>query len=730
MGKTCPLMDFIDNIFPNYADSGREMIRKAYAVAADALKDEVRGNNHPFIEHPVGVAKIVAGEIGLPPECVAAVFLHEATRRHPELDIRSLGLEESVYTMVEGLNKISTINPKDTRLEAENYKKLIIQYSRDPRVTVLKLADRLEIMRNLDIFPKSSRERKVLETLLLYIPIAHQLGLYNMKREMEDIWLKYSEPEAYRLITNKLKATEKDREKLMAEFIEPLEKKLSDAGIIYKLKIRTKAAYSIWTKMQKQKVPFEGVYDVFAIRFIIDCDGADRATELKLCWDVFSYVTEEYEQDTNRLRNWLTQPKNNGYESLHITVKNKDNKYIEVQIRTKRMDEVAENGFASHWSYKGIRHEETMDKWLTAVRYALEHPDNNSPEELPQPPLKDIFVFTPSGELRILAAGATVLDFAFNIHTKIGCHCTGALVNGKSVPIKEQLKTGDVVEIKTGKNQKPSPGWLNIVTTSKARTKIKQELNEEENKLAELGREILTRRLKNWKLEFPDEMMAELMKKLRYANVNAFLAAIGNESLDINVVKNFIIEHDANAAEALNAAREASQAASASAIEEWKDKSSRSSSKDDILVINAKNLKGLDYKMAKCCNPVFGDDVFGFVTRGDGIKIHRMTCPNAARLLENYSYRIQKVRWADTPSAGSFQVTLKLTTSLESTAINQIMDIVNSFKASIRSFNVSENQRSGTYEINMKISVPSNMELDKVMSQLRLSKNILKVNRL
>ena len=369
----------MDNaLFPHYSDQGRELIRKAYDLAEQALAGETRSNGTPFFGHPLAVAKIVADEIGLPPECVAAVFLHEATRGGKvDLDIHALKLDESVYTMVDGLNKISTIKPKDTRLEAENYKKLIIQYSTDPRVTVLKLADRLEVMRSLAIFPKADRERKVLETLMLYIPLAHQLGLYNMKREMEDIYLSYAEPEQYRLITNKLKATQKDREKLMAEFIEPLKVKLSEAGIQYKLKIRTKAAYSIWAKMVKQKVPFEGVFDVFAIRFIIDCPD-DLRLERELCWKVFGFVTEEYEQDTRRLRDWVTNPKPNGYESLHITVKNRDGAYVEVQIRTRRMDEIAENGFASHWSYKGIKREETMDRWLTSVRYALEHPDTGS----------------------------------------------------------------------------------------------------------------------------------------------------------------------------------------------------------------------------------------------------------------------------------------------------------------------------------------------------------------
>ncbi len=712
-------MEPVEKLFPNYGPEGQEQIRKAMSLAEDVLRDEVRGNGHPFIEHPLGVAKIVSDEIGLPPECVAAVFLHEAARARPELDIRSLGLEESVYTMVDGLNKISTINPRDTRLEAEKYKKLIIQYSRDPRVTVLKLADRLEVMRSLHFFPKSSRERKVLETLLLYIPIAHQLGLYNMKREMEDIYLSYAEPEQYRLITNKLKATERDREKLMSEFIEPLKVKLSEAGIRYKLKIRTKAAFSIWSKMVKQKVPFEGVYDVFAIRFIIDCDE-DPKLEKDLCWQVYSFVTEEYEPDTKRLRDWVTNPKPNGYESLHITVKNREGAYLEVQIRTRRMDEIAENGFASHWSYKGIKREETMDKWLVAVRSALEHPDTDAPEELPQPPSREIFVFTPTGELRILPVGASVLDFAFDIHSNIGCRCLAGKVNGKAVALREKLATGDSVEIITSKNQRPNQDWLGWVVTSKARTKIKQALNESLVKAAADGKELLGRRLKNWKLELSDELLHDFMKHNGLTTVNSFFAAIGRGELDVNVIKDFILTAEQRHREAV----EAAQAAEAAKVRQ-----SVTTSRDDILVLNARNVKGIEYKMARCCNPVYGDEVFGFVSRTEGIKIHRMTCPNAARLLEAYPYRIQKVRWAEAPAGGTFQVTLRITTAADSGILTRIMEVVNSFKASIRSFNVSENQRQGTFEITAKIAVLSNLELDKVVSQIRVIKDVIKIQR-
>lgn len=721
------MRQYIDEWFPRYDEAGKELILRAYEIAYNALKEHQRSNGNPFIEHPVAVARIACDEIGLSAECIAAIFLHEATRFYPETDITSAGFGQDVYTIVDGLNKISTIKPKDTKLEAENYKKLIVSYSRDPRVTVLKIADRLEVMRSLDMFPKLSRERKILETMMLYIPLAHQLGLYNIKSEMEDIYFRHADPEQYRAITNKLKSTESDREKLMTQFIEPLKQKLSDEGIQYKLKVRTKTALSIYKKMKKQKVPFEGVFDVFAIRFIIDCEE-DRAAEHALCWKVFSYVTEEYESDTKRLRDWISNPKPNGYESLHITVKNREGSALEVQIRTKRMDDMAESGLASHWSYKGIRHEETLDKWLTAVRKALESPlgSESDPmaayyeDEVHELPTQEVFVFTPSGELRKLPSGATVLDFAFDIHSNLGLKCTGGRINGKAVRINEKLKTGDIVEIMSGKNQKPSPDWLNFVVTNKAKTKIKQKLGEGEFAKATDGKELLGRRLKNWKMELDDETTAAIIKKQQFKTINAFYAAIGDGTVDVSDVKEWILEHKQSAQPQQTPAE----------IDKKPKELIQEKGSDDILIIDAKNVKGIDYRMARCCNPVFGDDVFGFVTRTEGIKIHRISCPNAARLMDQYPYRIQKVRWSTNPSSGNFQTGLRITAALEPHIINEVMDIVNSFRASIRMFNVVENDRQGTYEITMKIAVPSSLELDKVTSQIRNLKNVVKINRM
>lgn len=691
------------------------MREEARNIALAALEGETRYDGSPFISHADGVAAIVTDEIGLPETCAAAVYLHEATRVHKDVDISSFPQE--VKLMVDGLNKISTIKPKDTRLEAENYKKLIVQYSTDPRVSVIKLADRLEVMRHLEMFPKMSRDQKLLETMMLYMPLAHQLGLYNINSELGDIYFRHAEPEHYRAITNKLRATEKDRERLMAEFIEPLKLKLSEAGIQYKLKVRTKSAWSIWRKMQVQKVPFEGVYDVFAIRFIIDCEP-EPVIEKDLCWKVYSYVTEEYEADTKRLRDWITTPRPSGYESLHITVKNRQGSYIEVQIRTVRMDEEAENGHAAHWAYKGIRHEAATDRWLQSVRDALEHPFDAQLEDLPAPPDKDIFVFTPTGELRILAAGSSVLDFAFNIHSGLGARCIGGRVNGKAVQLKEKLKTGDTVEILTRKDQRPSRDWLNWVVSSKARSKIKLELDAEERKKAGEGREILERRLKNWKLEFPDGLQTEYMKAHKFSSVLSLMASIASGETDINDIKAFILEKAEHKEEL---PQEHAPAKEKSILYEGNG--------EDILVLNAKNVKGLDYKMAACCNPVFGDDVFGFVTRSAGIKIHRISCPNATRLIEKYPYRIQRVVWQGNTSGGNFQVCLNITAEADHSVLTSIMNVVGQFRASIRSFNVNENHRAGTYEIAMRILVPSALELDKVISQVGALKQVSKVKR-
>ena len=711
----------LKKVMEHYEAQQRELVERAYGYALKELEGQLRGNGHPFIEHPLGVALIVANEIGLMHEALAAVFLHEATRGNSErLQEVAKGYPQEVITMVEGLNKISGITPKDTKLQAENYRKLIVSYSKDPRVTLIKLADRLEIMRNLDIFPKSSIMRKVTETIMLYIPLAHQLGMYNLKSELEDLYFRHSDPENYRAITNKLKATEKDREKLAQEFVKPLEKSLDESGIKYKLKVRTKTAYSIWKKMQKQKVPFEGVYDVFAMRFILD---VPLEKEHDYCWEVYSRVTQEYKPDTKRLRDWITNPKPNGYESLHTTVRNREGAYIEVQIRTARMDDMAENGHASHWSYKGIKSVHGLDEWLKNVKCMLESNEANPYTNAVQTELDEIFVFTPNGDLKQLPKGASVLDFAFNIHSNLGVKCSGAKVNGRIASIKDELHTGDVVEIMSNKNQKPSADWLKIVVSSKARNRIKAKLKEEENKLMNLGREMLERRMKNWKLELNDDVLADIAKhyKMR-ASAEVFLA-IYQEKIDLLQLKEFLT----NGEQEENGLPDSKPEKAAS-------KPKGKSSEGDYLIISDK-LNNISFSMAKCCNPIFGDDVFGFVSATGGIKIHRISCPNAARLIEKYPYRLQKVKWRQVSNTTQFQTGLRIIGDGDASIGAQIMDCVNKQDASIRAFSISERRKPGNqteFVAEIGISVGNNAHLDRVtfaLKKIREVKTVLRTSQ-
>lgn len=707
--------------FEIYTEQERERIKYAYKLAEEVLKEKKRENGHPFIEHPMGVAAIVAKEIGLTADCIEAIFLHEALRFHPTLleELPAGKFPQDIIDIALNLNKIAAIKPKETRLEAENYKRLIVSFSTDPRVVIIKLADRLEVMRNIALLPKDSQERKVAETYLLYIPIAHQLGLYKLKSELEDIFFKYSEPENHRTVTNSLLATERERLAFIDSFIDPLKEKLAAGGISYTLKSRTKTAYSIWKKMQKQGVTFEGVADVFAIRIIID-SPEDRETEHALCWKAYSIVTEAYTPDTKRLRDWLSAPKSNGYESLHTTVKDTKGNVVEVQIRTRRMDDIAENGLAAHWSYKGIKGDGVLTQWLNDVKEAMQSGEKSSYEYVSNIVKDDVFVFTPDGTLRRLKADATVLDFAFDIHTNLGLRCTGAKVDGKIVNIREKLTTGSVVEILSSKNQKPASDWLNYVVTSKARSKIKQKLKEEELKKSKLGRELLERRLKNWKLEITDDMLIPISKHFGHKEVVAFYEAIGEERIDMMDIKEFITSYEE---------RKAEEALAASAAKNYEEGRKKKGGESDYLIIDGK-LGQVGYKMAKCCNPIFGDEVFGFVSIKDGVKIHRISCPNAARLIENYPYRIQKVKWREDSKTSGFQALLKVVIDDASVYAN-LLGIINGFNISIRSSAMIErdNKSRGEYDVKIQVSVGDNKQLDKIISTFRKTKGVVTVTR-
>ena len=633
----------LQEILTSFSDSEKRMVLSAYEAAEEALQGKMRSNNHPFIEHPLAVARILCLEIGLRADAVTATFLHEANRfevsrvsdlnHTPLLESFRAEYPREIIGIVEGLNNISNIQLQEANLDEERYRKLIVSYSTDPRVILIKLADRLEVMRSINILPPAKRMKKLMETMMLYIPLAHQLGLYRIKSEMEDIFLKFTEPERYKEIVRKIKDTEPQREALVQSFINPLKDKLDREGIRYTLKARTKSPYSIWKKMQTQQISFDKVYDLFAMRFIIDCEPVHEVEEA-LCWKVYSLVTEEYEPDTRRLRDWISKPRDNGYESLHTTVQTKEGMPVEVQIRTTRMDYNAEQGGAAHWSYKGIKGgSDHLKQWLGKVRDLMQSDDEEKYEHA-SIALQELLVYTPTGDLRQLRAGSTVLDFAFEIHSNLGLRCTGARVNGKMCSIREKLHTGDVVEILSSKNQKPTADWLTFVVSSKARSKIKQKLKEEENARAAVGKELLARRLKNWKLVITDTDLHTLAKKYKFSTLNQFFGAIGDGQFDVAAVKEQILHR-----------LEAEQAAEShsSAAEHPERPAELTASSGDFLI--DRKLSGVELKLAKCCMPVYGDPVFGFVTIRDGIKIHRENCPNATRLRENYPYRMIEVRW-------------------------------------------------------------------------------------
>lgn len=634
----------LQDILTLFSDKEKRMVLSAYEAAEEALRGKMRSNSHPFIEHPLAVAHILCREIGLRSDAVVATLLHEANRfqasQPSELNHTSL-LESfraeyphDIIEIVEGLNNISNVQLQQANLDEERYRKLIISYSTDPRVILIKLADRLEVMRSISILPPAKRMKKLMETMMLYIPLAHQLGMYRIKSEMEDIFLKFTEPERYKEIVRKIKDTEPQREALVRNFVNPLKDKLDREGIRYTLKARTKSPYSIWKKMQKQQISFDKVYDLFAMRFIIDCEPVHEVEEA-LCWKVYSLVTEEYEPDTNRLRDWISKPRDNGYESLHTTVQTKEGMPVEVQIRTTRMDYNAEQGGAAHWSYKGIKGGgDRLNEWLGKVRELMQSGDEEEKYEHASIALQELLVYTPTGDLRQLRVGSTVLDFAFEIHSNLGLRCTGARVNGKMCSIREKLHTGDVVEIISSKNQKPTADWLNFVVSSKARSKIKQKLKEEENARAAAGKELLARRLKNWKLVITDSDLHSLAKRYKFGNINEFFGAIGDSQFDVAAVKEYL----QGKLDALQAAE------SRTSGSEHPEKTTELTASSGDFLIDRK-LSGVELKLAKCCTPAYGDPVFGFVTIRDGIKIHRENCPNATRLRENYPYRMIEVRW-------------------------------------------------------------------------------------
>ena len=669
-------------------------------------------------------AVIVADEIGMRRASILGIMLHELVKQHlySTEDVQN-DFGDDVAGIIRGLVKINELYSKSPTIESENFRNLLLSFAEDMRVILIMIADRVNLMRQIrDTENEAARQQVSNEAAYLYAPLAHKLGLYKLKSELEDLSLKYTEKEMYYHIKEKLNATKTARDKYIAAFIAPIQQKLTDAGLVFHMKGRTKSIHSIYQKMKKQKCPFEGVYDLFAIRIILDSAFEKEKQE---CWQAYSIVTDMYMPNPKRLRDWLSVPKSNGYESLHTTVMGPEGKWVEVQIRTERMDDVAERGLAAHWRYKGVKSETGLDEWLTSIRETLENAGSDL-EVMDQFKLElyedEVFVFTPKGDLFKLAKGATVLDFAFSIHTKLGCRCIGAKVNGKNVQLRHILNSGDQVEIMTSNNQTPKRDWLNIVTTSKARTKIRQALKEIEARQTEFAKETIERKFKNRKMEYDDAIMMRLIKKMGYKTVTDFYQDIAIEKLDVNNILDRYLDLQKKETEV----REEITYRSAEnySIQPQNDEKLF---KDDVLVID-QNLKGLEFKLAKCCNPIYGDDVFGFVTINGGIKIHREDCPNAREMKARFGYRIVKARWAGKSQGKQYPITLRIVGHDDIGIVTNITSIINKENGILlRSINIDSND--GLFSGMLTVMVDDTAKLEMLIKKLRTVKGVKQVNR-
>ena len=702
-----------------------KLIRQAIEVSSVQNNTMIRRSSGALaVIHALDVAKIVVEEIGLGRTSLICALLYDAIQssRVPPEQIGDM-FGENVANITQGLVKVVELYNQNTSIKSDNFRKLLLTFASDIRVILIIIADRLRTMRTLDLYDKESRQSISAEVSYLYAPMAHRLGLYNIKSEMEDLVMKYTNNKVYKFIAKKINETKGKREKYIYEFIDPIKNELEKFGLSYEIKGRTKTINSIHHKMKKQGVEFEQVYDLFAIRIIIDSDMKKEKSD---CWNAYSVVTDKYQPNPSRLRDWLSVPKSNGYESLHTTVLGPENKWVEVQIRTKRMNEIAEKGLAAHWRYKGIKGEAGMDKWLSNIREILDNPERNAVDFFDDFKLnlydKEVFVFTPKGELRRLRKGSTILDFAFEIHTEVGKKCVGAKVNQRNVPIKYVLKNGDHVEINTSKHQEPTQDWLNIVVTSRAKTKLKQALRELKYKDADVGREILVRRLKNWKYELSDSLLHQLVKKYKSKTVHDFYLDVAQEKIDMSDVKEFLIELERKDKEVEKPDIDLQRSA-----ENFVQKSESFDSNDDILVID-KNLSQIDFKLAKCCNPIIGDDIFGFVSAAGGIKIHRKSCPNANDMRTRFGYRIVSARWSGGANA-KFQAALKITGNDDIGIVTNISQVIsNEMKVKMRSISIDSNE--GVFEGTVTVFVHNTRDLDLLIKKIKDVKGVYSVSRI
>ena len=671
-------------------------------------------------------ASVAVEDTGLRRDGVVAILLYKGQMLSSDVEIakkQAAAFGPSVEKIISGLLRIQDLNKKTPVIESENFRNLLLSFAEDMRVILIMIAERVNLMRQIrDTENILAKQRVSEEAAYLYAPLAHKLGLYKLKSELEDLSLKYLEHDAYYMIREKLNATKKSRDAYIESFIEPVRQRLEEVGLKFHMKGRTKSIHSIWQKMKKQKCGFEGIYDLFAIRIIID---SPIEKEKMQCWQAFSIVTDMYQPNPKRLRDWLSVPKSNGYESLHITVLGPEQKWVEVQIRTERMDEIAERGLAAHWRYKGVKGETGLDEWLTNIRTALEAGDDLQVMDQFKLDLYDdeVFVFTPKGDLLKFPKGATILDLAYHIHSHVGNSCVGGKVNGKVVAIRQQLHSGDTVEILTQSTQKPRQEWLNIVKTSRARSKIRLALKETQQKDGRLAKEMLERKLKNKKLDFSESILAHTIKKLGFKEASDFYKQLAEEKLDVNYVLEKYQEtrdFDLN----LNTPAQ-TRSAEEFNFERVDDQSQRSS--DDELVIGS-DLKGIDYSLAKCCHPIFGDEIFGFVTVNGGIKIHRTTCPNARHLRENMGYRIVKARWSG-KGGSQYSITLNIVGNDDIGIVNNITSIISKEeKIMMRSINIDSHD--GLFDGHLTVMVEDTSRMESLIKKLRTVKGVKSVTRL
>ncbi len=715
--------NLLKETYQTLSRSDKLMIRKAFNLSVEAHSNQRRKTGEPYIFHPISVAKIVANEIGLGAISIAAALLHDVVEdtKYTLEDIERL-FGETVARIVSGLTKISSLKKdKDHSIQAENFRKMLLTLHDDVRVILIKVADRLHNMQTMDAMPAYKQVKIASETLYIYAPLAHRLGLYNIKTELEDLGLKYTEPEVYNDILSKISESKEDQENYIKSFENTLNSGLSKESFKYEIKGRFKSIYSIRRKMRKQNVSFDEVYDKFAIRIIYEPSSKDEKFD---AWKIYSIVTDYFKPNPSRLRDWISQPKSTGYEALHITVVGPEAKWVEVQIRSNRMDEIAEKGYAAHFKYKqGVESDNGLDGWLNRLKETLENQSINAVDFVEDFKLnlyaKEIYVFTPKGDLKSLPKGASALDFAFSIHTDIGLKCRGVKVNGKLVPLSFELSSGDQIEVFTTSSNKPNARWLDFVITARARTKIKTALKEQEKKIAEEGKAILARKLRHLKINFNEKSLNELVVFFKLKTSFDLFFRIGNGAIDNTQLKNFVSQRNNMIVNFFK--KRLVRPPSKELINK-----EEVSTKYDDLVFGTEEEK-LDYTASKCCKPIPGDKVFGFITINEGIKIHKNDCPNSISLQSNYAYRVIKAKWIDSTNQ-EFKAILKVSGEDNKGIVNNLTKIIsNTMDVFIHSINIAGNE--GVFDGKLSISVKNRTQLNKLIESIKKVEGVKKVQR-